>query len=231
MKAFAYLRVSTDRQEVVAQRAQAAAYAAYHRYELLDLADEIDVSGSVPFAERPVGAELLRRLAECDAVIVTKVDRAFRDTVDAILTVALLQKAGKSVHFLDMGLDTTTPAGELCLTVMAAFAAFERRRIGERIKEKLAAVQTQGRKIGPAPFGYRNLARMVDGRKVDGGRHEAVEDEQRMIARIRMLRSGSGGKAMSYRAIAEMFERYGVPTRRGGKWAPETVRKIVRRMV
>jgi DNA invertase Pin-like site-specific DNA recombinase len=225
MKAFAYLRVSTDRQEVEAQRSQAAAFAAYRGYELLTIPDEIDVSGSVPFAKRPVGAEILRRLDECDAVIFPKVDRGFRDTVDAMMTVAALRADGKDIHFLDMALDTTTPAGELCFTMMAAFAAFERRRIGERIREKMAEkAKDPNWRPGPAGFGHRNRARIVDGRKIDGGLHEPVEAEAGALALIRSMRS------RPLREIVTALESAKIQTRRGGQWHPYTVSKVLRRM-
>lgn len=225
MKAFAYLRVSTDRQEVEAQRSQVRAFAAYKGYELIDIPDEIDVSGSVPFAKRPVGAEILRRLSEAAAVIFPKVDRGFRDTVDAMITVADLRAAGKDIHFLDMALDTTTPAGELCFTMMAAFAAFERRRIGERIREKMAEkAKDPSWKVGPAGFGYRNLARIVDGRKVDGGRHAPLELEAVGLQIV------EGMRGRPLRQIAAALTAAGVPTRRGGTWGPGNVAKIVNRM-
>jgi DNA invertase Pin-like site-specific DNA recombinase len=225
-RAFCYLRVSTDRQEVEAQRSQSVAFAAYRGYELLDLPDEIDVSGSVPFAQRPVGAEILRRLAEVDAIIFPKVDRGFRDTVDAILTVADLGAAGKDIHFLDIGIDTTTPAGKLCFTVMAAMAEFERGRIGERIREKMAEkAKDKSWRVGPAPFGSRNLARMVDGKKVDGGRHERRDDEAAVIERIVEL----DAKGLSLRAIAGILNFNGVPTRKGKAWGPQTIANVIGR--
>lgn len=227
MKAFAYLRVSTDRQEVEAQRSQVCAFAAYRGYELLDLPDEIDVSGSIPFARRPVAGQILARLSEVDAIIFPKVDRGFRDTVDAMLTVADLRASGKDIHFLDIALDTTTPAGELCFTMMAAFAAFERRRIGERIKEKMAEkAKDPAWHVGPAGFGFRNLAQMVDGRKVNGGRHEPVEREAFALECIQRGRA----RGLSLRQIAELLKKEGIPTRRGGKWRASNVAKIVGRL-
>lgn len=227
MKAFPYLRVSTDRQEVEAQRSQTIAFAAYRGYELVAIPDEIDVSGSVPFAKRPVGSQILARIGEVEAVIFPKVDRGFRDTVDAMLTVADLRAAGKDIHFLDMALDTTTPAGELCFTMMAAFAAFERRRIGERIREKMAEkAKDPSWRPGPAPFGSRNLARVIDGRKVDGGKHMRVEEQFVIVSRIQTLHIAGA----SLRMIADALNADSVPTQRGGKWGPGNVAKIVGRM-
>lgn len=227
MKAFTYVRVSTTSQDLSpdVQRSQLAAYCAMKGYEIVPMPDEIGVSGSVPFAERPVGKAMIERLQEVDALVFSKLDRAFRDVVDCLLTTDQFRAAGKAVHFLDMGVDTSTPAGALCLTMMAAFAAFERRRIGERIKEALATAKTQGKRIGPAPFGSRNLARMVDGKKVDGGRHEPLDTEQGVVASI--LRARFDGQ--SFREIALCLNTKNIPARKGGKWHPETVAGVVRR--
>lgn len=227
-RAFGYLRCSTDRQEVEAQRSQVRAFADFKKYELLDIGDEVDVSGSIEFAKRPVGAEILRRLDECDAVIFPKVDRGFRNTVDAILTVDGLRARGKDIHLLDIGMDTTTAMGRAFFQMSAVWAELERGRTQERIKERLAeAAQRPDWHHGPAPFGSRNLARVVDGRKVDGGRHGVFEQEAVAIETIRMYRFGL---RMSLRDIAAALNKDGVPTRNGGRWAPQTVANIVGRM-
>jgi DNA invertase Pin-like site-specific DNA recombinase len=44
---------------------------------------------------------------------------------------------------LDCAVDTTTPAGEAMANVLAIFAHFERRLIGQRTKEALAAKQSK----------------------------------------------------------------------------------------
>src|SRR3977135_1151772 len=108
MKAFPYLRVSTDRQEVEAQRSQVRAFADFKPYELLQIDDELDISGALPSAKRPVGAEILRRLDECDAVIFPKVDRLGRNTVDTILTVDALRLAGRNGDLRPHGLAEQT---------------------------------------------------------------------------------------------------------------------------
>lgn len=226
MKAFAYVRVSTDRQELSpeVQTEQVRAYCSLKGFEIVAVFEEVGVSGSVPLADRPRGAEMLARLGEADTIVFAKLDRAFRDTVDCILTVERMREAGKAVAFLDLGVDTTTPAGGLCLEMMAAFAKFERRRISERTREALATAKGQGKKIGPAPLGYRNAATVVDGRKVDGGVWTPVDSELQLVRRIVRMR-----ESMTLRAIAEKLNAEKVPTRRGGVWAPETIRKVTAR--
>jgi DNA invertase Pin-like site-specific DNA recombinase len=49
---------------------------------------------------------------------------------------------------LDLGVDTTTPSGEMIANVMATFAQFERRLIGQRTKDALAVKKREGVKLG-----------------------------------------------------------------------------------
>lgn len=52
---------------------------------------------------------------------------------------------------LDIGVDTTTPAGEMMANVLAVFAQFERRLIGQRTREALAVKRLQGVRLGRRP--------------------------------------------------------------------------------
>jgi DNA invertase Pin-like site-specific DNA recombinase len=227
MKAAIYVRVSTTSQDLspVAQEDQARLFCQMRGYEVGQVFAEIGVSGGAKFAARPVGSQLVARLEEFDVVVFTKLDRAFRSTVDCITTVDRFREAGKVIVFLDLNIDTSNPAGGLCLQMMAALAEFERRRTGERIRESLRVVKEQGRKVGAAPYGYRNRARLQNGRKVDGGLHEPVPSEQAVIDRI-IRRRAEKARLVD---IAAELQRDKVPTRRGGTWSPEHVRKILAR--
>lgn len=86
-------------------------------------------------ADRPKFKELLSFLKEDDTLVVTKLDRFARSTVDAIQTVRGLFEKGVKVHILNMGLVENTPTGKLVFNVMSAFAEFERDMIVERIQE------------------------------------------------------------------------------------------------
>lgn len=227
MKAFAYIRVSKLRQELSpeAQRAQLEAYCVVKGYELVRIFEEPAVSGGTILRERQEGAWMMALLGEVDAVVFSKVDRAFRDTVDCLTTAADIGAAGKSLHFLDLGIDTSTAAGEMFLTFMVGMARFERRRIGDRITEALEVVKSQGRKIGPAPFGSRNAVKLVDGRKVGAGVHEPIESEARALSLIR----GWRGDGYTLREIASALNDGNISTRRGGQWHPQTVKQILAR--
>jgi DNA invertase Pin-like site-specific DNA recombinase len=104
---------------------------------------------------------------------------------------------------LDLGVDTTTPSGELIASVMATFAQFERRVIGQRTRDALAVKKAQGVKLGRP----RQLP-------------------QRVVQRI--TRARERGETLA--AIANALNRDGVPTAQGGAcWYPSTVRAVLTR--
>lgn len=68
-------------------------------------------------ADGPKFRELLSKLGEGDTLVVTKLDRFARSTVNAIKTVNTLFDIGVKVHVLNMGLVEDTPTGRLILTI------------------------------------------------------------------------------------------------------------------
>jgi DNA invertase Pin-like site-specific DNA recombinase len=221
LRAFAYLRVSTVEQEYSpeAQLRQCRLYAEMRGYEIVGVFEETAVSGAVAFDERPRGRELLARVGEVDAVIFAKLDRAFRNTVDCLMTVRQLSDAGKTIHFIDLAIDTSTAPGKLILSVMVAFAEFERQRIGERTKEALAVARSRGTVTGPAPFGYDNVVEI--GRRV----HRKNDVEWETVTKIRQLADAGA----SSHAIARILNSQGVATRLGGQWSARHVIRILAR--
>jgi DNA invertase Pin-like site-specific DNA recombinase len=85
--------------------------------------------------DRPKFMELLFKLEAGDTLVVTKLDRFARSTVDAIQTVKQLFNRGVKVHVLNMGLVEDTPTGRLIFNIMSSFAEFERDMIVERTQE------------------------------------------------------------------------------------------------
>lgn len=82
--------------------------------------------------DRPKFQEVLRKLREGDTLVVTKLDRFARSTIEGVQTVQDLFEQGIRVHILNMGLVEDTNIGRLILTVMLAFAEYERGIIVER---------------------------------------------------------------------------------------------------
>ena len=109
---------------------------------------DVNISGSMPFIERPEAKKLLKCLSKGDTVVIAKLDRGFRDTADCLNTVNLLKKKKVFLKVLDISLDLSSPIGEMILTIMASVATFERKRIAERIKDGFSAGRSKGKKYG-----------------------------------------------------------------------------------
>ena len=82
--------------------------------------------------DRPQFQQLLKKLLPGDTLVVTKLDRFARTAIDGVATVRSLFDRRIRVHILNMGLVENTLTGNLILTVMLAFAEYERGMIVER---------------------------------------------------------------------------------------------------
>lgn len=99
-------------------------------------------------------------LREGDSLIVTKLDRLARNVTHLGQLVATLKSKGVSLRILDLGLDTSTPTGELVLNMMASVAQFEREMMLERQKEGIAKAKSEGKYKGRAPTAMRQTLRV-----------------------------------------------------------------------
>lgn len=92
---------------------------------------------------RPNFNKLLNILKEGDTLIVTKLDRFARNTVDGMNVIQHLLERGVRVNILNMGTVDNTPTGKLILTVMLGFAEFEREMIMQRTSEGKSIAKTK----------------------------------------------------------------------------------------
>lgn len=99
-------------------------------------------------ADRPELDRMMDYVREGDAVVVWKLDRIGRSVKQLVELLDCLGKRGVDFISTSDGIDTTTPAGKMMFTVMAAFAEFEHDLIVERTNAGLAAARARGRKGG-----------------------------------------------------------------------------------
>lgn len=155
-RAWGYCRVSTGRQSeegqsLSVQEENVRSYAPLTTFPLADVFVERGVSGGKPLAERPEGARLLASIKSGDAVIITRLDRMFRDAADALVTVRAWRAAGVKLHVIEMGGDTSGTFGGFILQILAAVADIERVKIRERIREVKESQRARGRYLGGKP--------------------------------------------------------------------------------
>lgn len=145
-RAYAYARVSTVEQLTENQREEIerAGYSIPPQRFI-----EEKVSGSVQTSQRPGFQKLLERLEAGDTLIVTKLDRIGRDSIDVQQTVTMFKEKGVRLVVLQLGnLDLTSSTGELTVKVLAAVADFERDLIIERTKAGQERAKAEGKHMG-----------------------------------------------------------------------------------
>ena len=108
------------------------------------------MSGAV--TDRPALHDALEFARRGDTLIVWKLDRLARSIRDLLNLVDTTEKAGAHIKALeDPWLDTTTPHGELILTVMGGLAEFERKLIRQRCDEGIKRAKARGTVFGRKP--------------------------------------------------------------------------------
>lgn len=85
--------------------------------------------------DRPEFTKLIGELKAGDTLKVTKLDRFARTVSDGVAKIRELLNRGVAVHILNMGLIENTPTGRLMVTMLLAFAEFERDTIMDRLNE------------------------------------------------------------------------------------------------
>jgi DNA invertase Pin-like site-specific DNA recombinase len=205
VRAVAYLRLSKDEGDgaagIEAQRAKVEEAVAAKGADLV--ATEVDLGLTAANLRRPGIARALDLLASgtCDTLIVARLDRLTRSMLDFAAVMERSRAEGWSMIALDVAVDTSTPAGEALVNVLATFAQFERRLISQRTKEALAIKRAQGIQLGRRP---------------------AIPDD--VVRRIKAERA----RGAALRAICDGLERDGIPTGQGGaRWWPGTVAKVL----
>ncbi len=207
MKVVGYVRVSTAEQAssgagLDAQRTVIAAEVERRGWELVRVEEDAGISGKST-DRRPALARAVAAVdsGEAEALVVAKLDRLSRSLLDFAGMMERSRKKGWALVALDSPVDTTTPAGEMMANVLASFAQYERRLIGQRTRDALAIKRDQGVRLGRP----RTLSEDV---------------------RARIVAERAAGRSL--RAIAAGLDVDGVPTAQGGaRWYPSTVRAVL----
>lgn len=218
MATYGYTRVSTVEQAAglsLDEQERRIRGVALMRGSPLDrLFVEGGVTGSRSLEMRPAGRQLCGTLKAGDALIVAKLDRAFRNAADALSKAESWRRGGINLIVADMGSDPVTGNGtaKMFFGMLALVAEFERDRILERTNEGRRAKRVAGGHTGgSAPFGYR-----VEG---TGKGARIVEVNEQQLA-LRTIEAGRG--RVSLRKISEEVRK-----RHGIRISHEAVRRLL----
>mgnify|MGYP000930068614 CR=1 FL=1 len=148
-KTIAYLRVSTDRQDVNNQRLEILDYARRNDLKIDDFID-IEISSRKSLKHRRID-ELLVRLGQGDTLIVSELSRLGRSTSEVIDLVNELVKNKVDFIVIKQGLRISSRMDmqtKVVVTMFSLFAELERDIISERTKTALAGKKATGVSLG-----------------------------------------------------------------------------------
>ena len=218
-KVLGYVRVSTGKQDLSmeAQEEKIRLYCQLNSLDLVEVIRERAVTAKIKLNKRPEGSRIEKMLSKGTHHIVSvKLDRLFRNAVDALSHVEEWDAAGISLHLVDLGgmaVNTGSSMGKMLITMLAGWAEFERNIISERTATALSFKKRSGLVYNHVPFGF----------KAEEGTLRPDATEQTVIARMATLR----GQGVSYNEIANALNADGVPTKHGNVWRSQTVKNTL----
>ena len=98
--------------------------------------------------ERPVFDTLLAEMSTGDTLVILDLDRAFRSTIDALLTLDRLKERGIQFKIINQNIDTNSDVGAVIFGVLALLAEFELKTLKRRTREGLEAARERGVTLG-----------------------------------------------------------------------------------
>lgn len=249
-RVFLYIRASTPEQvnSLDAQAASARRFALNR--ELIIDGTETDAGVSAikhGFRDRPGAQRMFRTMKQrgIRTVLVLRVDRAFRSSLDFAQTLQWCREEGFSFRFIDPDIDLGTPMGEMFIQIQVALAQMEGKIRTARVDDALDSLRDRrlSRNGNAASYGWKALP-CTDGTTTRGGKpqfyHVAVPAEQAVLIHLQELWEMNPGHGSLTRLACRMNE-LGIPTKnagqimkRGGvdvvcsgRWEPATVKSVL----
>lgn len=165
MASFAYLRVSTDQQDVDKQKHGILEYANKHGISGMVFIEDT-ASGKKNWKERKSGELLQTTMQAGDVVVFAEVSRMARSTLQVLEMLEYAASKGIQVHIAkqNMQFDDSLNS-KITATVLGLAAEIEREFISMRTKEALAKLKADGKKLGRPPGKAAKL--MLDARETE----------------------------------------------------------------
>lgn len=161
MVVYAYLRVSTDHQDVANQRHGILEYANSKGIASVKFIEET-ISGRSPWRERSVGQLLTETAKTGDLVIFAEISRMARSTLQVLEMLECCLQKGIIVHLAKQNLVIAEDIqSRIASTILGLAAEIERQFISIRTKEALAKLKAEGKSLG-RPKGKRSAKLKLD---------------------------------------------------------------------
>jgi len=204
------------------QRDAIMKYCTANGLELVRVYEDPAFSGSLPPLERPGLHALLEALKAGDIkqVIVTRLDRLARDTMLSLWLMKEIKKLEAELVSIAEPGRWEDPTQKLLLTMVAAFAEFEKSLITSRLSSGRKTKARQGGYAGgKAPIGY----------KAERGGKALMLDEEKASTVKRVFELRDAKPDASLQKIADILNGEGYTTKEGKQFYPMQVKRILDR--
>jgi DNA invertase Pin-like site-specific DNA recombinase len=226
MRLVGYARVSSEGQldglGLAVQEQAIKRWARKGGHRLVEVCRDPAQSGTIAFTDRPGIACVLDVLkhGRAEGVVVLNLGRISRLLTDQEAALAIVWRYGGQVFTVESGEvladDPEDPMRTAMRQMAGVFFQLDRAMIVKRLRDGRRHKSEQGGYAhGRPPFGWR----------AEGGELVEDPDEQRTLTRIREL----DGDGKSLRGIAAVLEAEGHRPRRGQRWHPNTLARILER--
>ncbi|MDD7424466.1 MAG: recombinase family protein [Candidatus Methanomethylophilaceae archaeon] len=216
LKAALYVRVSTEEQASggFSLDAQMSKLRSYCKVQGWDIAAEYCEEGeSGRSTKRPEYQRMMSEHDIWDVILVYKLDRIHRNSVNFALMIEELDRLGKDFCSIQDQLDTSTAMGRFVRDITERIAQLESEQIGERVAIAMDKKRSMGGVISRLPLGYKNR----------NGKKEVDNDEKYIVRAIFTMYNN--GHSMDN--IANYLNAAGFRTKSGGIWYRSSIHHIL----
>jgi len=218
--ALGYIRVSTEEQSrggvsLGMQESKIRAYCKLHDLNLVGIYGDPGISGGSVKGRPGIQTVLeLVRKKRIDSVVVYKLDRLARNTLETEEMLRLMDSKRVALHSFCEKLDTRSATGRFFVRMLASLAEMERELISERTVDALASKREKGERVSRyAPFGSR----------FEGDRVVPEPREQAVIRTVRKL-SADGH---TVREIGPLLAKKGILNRKGREFKKTQIHRLL----
>jgi len=222
VKAFAYLRLSRDRDtstSIEKQREATTAFCDSRDWTLVDTFKDVDVSGRKE--SRPSLDAMLSRLDEADVIVFHRLDRIMRTVTGFAKLLERCRDAGVELVSATEPFDTSSAIGRALVWLLASVAEIEAENTSLRMKATHEHLLRQGRTLGQArSFGWRH----------DADEHTYVQvPEEVEVVRLMVDRFLAGAGTQAIATGLQDGTLCGVPlaSTYGGTWTANAVKRVL----